>query len=71
MGVVELECDLLIEFVDVVMLAHILFHSLLHGCGDEEILLLQAQFLARIVVVVGIEHVHQFLARFSSSTALL
>lgn len=58
MGIVELESHFLIELADIAVGTHIFCHSLLHGSGDKEILLLQAQFLARIVVVVGIEHLH-------------
>ena len=41
------------------MFSHIFLHCLLYGCGDEEILLFQAQLLACVMVVIGIEHVHQ------------
>ena len=59
MGIVELESYLLRETVNIVMFSHIFLHCLLYGCGDEEILLFQTQLLACVVVVVGIEHVHQ------------
>ena len=37
------------------MLLHILCHSKLYTCGNEEILLFESQFLTRIMVIVGIE----------------
>ncbi len=40
MGIIELEGYLLRETVNIIMLSHIFLHSLLHGCGDEEVLLL-------------------------------
>ena len=46
------------ELPDVVMLSHIFGHSSLYGSGNEEILLLQAQFLPRIMIIIGIEHLN-------------
>ena len=40
------------------MLAHIFGNRRLHGCRNKEVLLLQAQLLARIVIVIGIENLH-------------
>ena len=40
MGIVELEGNLLIELADIIMFSHVLLNGLLHGCGDEEVLLL-------------------------------
>ena len=58
MRIVQLEGYLLRELVNIFMFAHELLHRLLHGCGDEEILLLQAQLLTCIVVVIGVKHFH-------------
>ena len=58
MGVVELEGHLFMKLPDIVMLSHVLGDRLLHGCGNEEILLLQTKLLARVVVVVGIKNLH-------------
>ena len=46
-------------------------NDVLQGTGDEQILLLQAQGLALIVVIVGIEHLGQVLAATLLSTALM
>ncbi len=58
MGIVELEGHLLIKVMDVIVFAHIFGHCFLDGGRDEEVLLLQAQFLTCIMIVVGIEHFH-------------
>ena len=58
MGIVQLERNLLIEFMDIVMLSHVLLYSFLYGCRDEEILLLQTQLLTCIVIVVGIQNLY-------------
>ena len=58
MGIVQLEGNLLIEFMDIVMLSHVLLYSFLYGCRDEEILLLQTQLLTCIVIVVGIQNLY-------------
>ncbi len=59
MGIVELESHFLRETMNIVMLPHIFLHCLLHGRGDKEILLFQAQLLACVMIVIGIEHVYQ------------
>jgi hypothetical protein len=58
MGIVQLERNLLIEFMDIVMLSHVLLYSFLYGGGNEEILLLQTQLLTCIVIVVGIQNLY-------------
>ena len=39
MGIIELECDLLIELPDIFMFTHIFGNRFLYGGGDKEILL--------------------------------
>ena len=56
MGVVDLEDVLLVEVAQGAILGAVLAHDGLDGSGDKEILLLQAQRLALVVVVIGIEH---------------
>ena len=58
MGIVQLESNLLMEFMNIVMLSHVFFHSFLYGGGNEEILLLQTQLLTCIVIVVGIQNLY-------------
>ena len=58
MGVVQLEHYFFIEFSDVIVLLFILFNRPLYAGGNKEILLLQAQFLACVVVVVGVKDLH-------------
>ena len=58
MGIVQLERNLLIEFMDIVMLSHVLLYSFLYGGGNEEVLLLQTQLLTCIVIVVGIQNLY-------------
>ena len=63
MGVVQLKHYFFIEFSDVIVLLFILSHRPLYAGGDKEILLLQAQFLACVVVVVGVKHLHDGLCQ--------
>ena len=58
MGVVQLKHYFFIEFSDVIVLLFILSHRPLYTGGDKEILLFQAQFLACVVVVVGVKDLH-------------
>ena len=58
MGIIKLEGYLLMELPDVIVLTHIFRNRRLHGCGDEEILLFQAQLLTGIMVIVRIQHLH-------------
>ena len=63
MGVVQLEHYLFIEFSDVIVLLFILSHRPLYAGGNKEILLLQAQFLARVVIVIGVKDLHNGLGQ--------
>ena len=56
--VVQLKSHLLRKTVNIIMLSHILLHCFLNGGGDKEILLLQAQLLSCVMIVIGIEHLH-------------
>ena len=56
MGVVDLDDMLLVEVAQRAILGTVLADDRLGGGGDEEILLLQPQGLALVVVVIGIEH---------------
>ena len=58
MGIVQLECGLFIEFAHILMISHIFGNRLLYGSGDKEVLLFQTQFLAGIVIVIGVEYFH-------------
>ena len=55
-GIVDLDDVLLVEVLQGAVVLDVLAGDGLHGSGDEEILLLQAQGLALVVVVLGIEH---------------
>ena len=55
MGVVELDGDLVGEGVDFVAVGLEAADDVVQGAGDEEVLLLEAQFAALLDVVVGIE----------------
>ena len=55
MGIIHLEGCLLIELPDIGMRSLIVIDRILHRRGDEEILLLQTQLLACIVVIVRIQ----------------
>ena len=54
-GVVDLDDVLLVEIPQGAVLGLVLPADVLHGGGDEEVLLLQAQGLALVVVVLGVE----------------
>ena len=56
MCIVHLEGCLLIELVDIAVLSLVLGNRLLDRRGDEEVLLLEPQLLAGIVVVVRIKN---------------
>ena len=58
MGIVELEGHFLMELPDIRVLPHIFCNRSLYGCGNEEILLFQAQLLTRIMVIVGVQNLH-------------
>ena len=55
MGIIHLEGCLLIELPDIGMRSLIVIDRILHRRGNEEILLLQTQLLACIVVIVRIQ----------------
>ena len=55
-GVVDLNDVLLVEVLRRAVLLDVLADDGLHGGGDEEILLLQAQGFALVMVVLGVEH---------------
>jgi hypothetical protein len=55
MGVVELDGDLVGEGVDFVAVGLEAADDVVEGAGDEEVLLLEAQFAALLDVVVGVE----------------
>ena len=55
MRIIHLEGRFLIELVDIRMRSLIMLDRILHGSGDEEILLLQPQLLACIMVVIRIQ----------------
>ena len=55
MGVVDLDDVLLVEVPQGAVLGLVLPADVLHGGGDEEILLLEPQGLALVVVVLGVE----------------
>ena len=55
-GVVDLDDMLEVEVAQGAVLGPVLAHDGLDGGGDEEILLLEAEGLALVVVVLGVEH---------------
>ena len=55
MSIIHLEGCLIRQILQSAVLSQVLCESLLERGRDEEILLLQAKFLARIVVVVRVE----------------
>ena len=55
-GIVDLDDVLLVEIAQGAILSAVLAHDGLHGSRDEEVLLLQAQRLALVVVVIRIQH---------------
>ena len=55
MGVVDLDDMLLVEVAEGAVLRLVLAADVLHGGGDEEILLLEPEGLALVVVVLGVE----------------
>ena len=55
-SVVHLETYLLIEFPHIVVFFHIFCYRALQTCGNKEILLFQAKFLAGIMIVVRVEY---------------
>ncbi len=71
MRIIELESYLFMELPDIVMLPHILRHRFLYGCGDKEILLFQAELLAGIVVIVGIENLYDITGKILLFHSLL
>ena len=66
-GIVDLDDVLLVEVLQGAVVLDVLAGDGLHGSGDEEILLLQAQGLALVVVVLGIEHLADTSAMARSS----
>ena len=56
MCVVQLEHNLLRKSVDIVVGAHVLRNRTLNARGNEEVLLLQAELLAGVVIVVRVKH---------------
>ena len=63
MGIVQLEYYLFVEFPDVIVFLLILPDRPLDAGGNKEILLLQAQLLARVVVVIGVKDLHNGLGQ--------
>ena len=59
MGIVHLEGVLLIELADIGVFSLVTGDRLLHAGGDEEILLLQTQLFAGVMVVIRIQHLYQ------------
>ena len=55
MGIVDLDGVLLVEVAQGAVLSAVLAHDGLHGGGDKEVLLLQTQGLALVVVVGGVD----------------
>ena len=71
MGVVQLECCLLIEFTDIFMALLIFFNCCLYTCRDEEVLLLQTQFLTCIVIIIRIKDIDDVLCQILLLNSLL
>ena len=71
MGIVQLECCLLIEFTDIFMALLIFFNCCLYTCRDEEVLLLQTQFLTCIVIIIRIKDINDVLCQILLLNSLL
>ena len=56
MSIIHLEYNLLGQTLKVMVLLVELLNRQLHACGYEEVLLLQTQLLAGVMVVVGIQN---------------
>ncbi len=63
MGVVELDRHLLGEAGEVVVVAQVAVQDVLQRGGNEEVLLLQPQFLAVLALVVGVENLRESLGK--------